>query len=101
MPSPKVDVSNVSIADGTIDAGAVEFKEVDYFRFRKTVDTSEKLQRRFSGLGPTFRSNDRTIFVVNAESIGRFLSNFGLSFSMNPAESPWELARSQDVNEPE
>jgi hypothetical protein len=69
------------MADGKLPAGA-SFEPVRYVRFRKQLTTRPSTFSNTSGWYEPYRTlalaKERTVFVVNAEALEDFLSDFEL-----------------------
>lgn len=65
----------IKIVDGTLEASNVTFQKVPFIRFRKSV-VNDFPEGRFLDLRTAQRARERTIFIVNAEAIAEFLSNW-------------------------
>lgn len=83
----RFDPSKISLFDGTFEAENVEMNTVPFVRFRKSLAT-EFPQGNFYRLAQANKARERTVFVVNAESIQEFLTGWDL----NPQGHRYEYA---------
>lgn len=72
------DPDEISLSDGRVSAP--KFLAISYVRFRKQLSTRQPsvLSRLPTGLNSLVRAKEHTVFVVNAESITHFLSEFDI-----------------------
>lgn len=81
-----LEVDEIDIASGTIDDA--EFEEVPFIRFRKNLSTTIKTLKPTKDLKDFSYHHDRTILVVNSNSLDIFFREF--SFSKLGFTDPWE-----------
>ncbi len=67
----------IRINDGTLDPSDTEIEEVPFIRFRKSIVTDFP-NERFYNLKEANRARERTVFVVNANHIDSFLTNWNI-----------------------
>jgi hypothetical protein len=72
----RFDPATISLEDGTLESA--QFEEVPFVRFRKQlgVHTSHLTPQQYSDGADVAYLKESTVFVVNAEAIGQFLSDF-------------------------
>ena len=82
------DLPSVSLTTGEIEAAKTT--EVPFLRFRKALSHRFARISRAATLREIAESRQRTLFVVNAASLTKFLSSFQLA--QGAEEYPWQFA---------
>lgn len=73
----RFDPNKINLRDGTLDMQDVELSIVPFIRFRKSMATSFP-EGWFINLDSANKARERTVFVVNAESLTDFLKGWGV-----------------------
>lgn len=80
-----LDPANIKITDGTLDPEEVKIEIVPFIRFRKTLATSLP-PNPFFDLKAANKARERTVFIVNAASLLKFLKYWDVYPEPNGSE---------------
>lgn len=91
----KVETAEIELRSG--DLQAADFEEVPFIRFTKSMPSTLTSSRPPSQVADAARENQRTVFVVNVESLVTFLSGrWEFSTPAWGGPWPWDLPIWQD-----
>ncbi len=85
------DPEKVSMSDGLLPNG--NFKTVPFIRFRKSLTTIVSSSVKATNLTDASKEKERTILIINSNSLSDFLENFQLKLSHYVDTWPWRLYR--------
>jgi hypothetical protein len=72
------DVDSISLSDGVIPEDKCKVKTVPFIRFRKSLTNLFPDDEPLSTLKETNQARERTVFVVNSESLKEFLTGWNI-----------------------